>query len=164
MLNAIRSIALVSTLASPVLLGSAAIVQQGALAHSNGHEFTAGEPGDPTEAARLVEIVMDEGPGRMTYAPDRIEVRKGEQIRFVLKNVGALRHEFLIDTFANNAKHKLEMEKTPDMHHEEANGRHVEPKRTAELVWRFTKSGTFEIACLIPGHYEAGMKGVVVVK
>jgi uncharacterized cupredoxin-like copper-binding protein len=50
------------------------------------------------------------------------------------------------------------------MAHEEANGRHVGPGQTAELLWRFTKAGTFEFACLIPGHYETGMKGVVVVK
>jgi uncharacterized cupredoxin-like copper-binding protein len=56
------------------------------------------------------------------------------------------------------------MEKSPDMAHEEPNGRHVEPRRTAEILWRFTKAGTFEFACLIPGHYEAGMKGAIVVK
>jgi uncharacterized cupredoxin-like copper-binding protein len=56
------------------------------------------------------------------------------------------------------------MEKSPDMAHGEPNGRHVEPRQTAEILWRFTKAGTFEFACLIPGHYEAGMKGAIVVK
>jgi uncharacterized cupredoxin-like copper-binding protein len=91
-------------------------------------------------------------------------VRKGEVVRFVLKNAGALRHEIVIDSVENNARHKAEMEKSPDLEHEEPNGRHVEPKQSAELIWRFTKAGTFEYACLIPGHYESGMKGIIVVK
>jgi uncharacterized cupredoxin-like copper-binding protein len=100
----------------------------------------------------------------MTYAPNKVEVRKGEQIKFVLKNTGDLAHEFLIDSFENNARHKVEMEKNPEMEHDEPNGARVEPKKGAEILWRFSKAGTFEFACLIPGHYETGMKGTVVVK
>jgi uncharacterized cupredoxin-like copper-binding protein len=86
---------------------------------------------------------MREGGGTMTCIPERIEVRKGEQIKLVIKNAGQLRHELLIATFGGNAKHRAEMEKSPDMAHEEPNGRH---------------------ACLMPGNYESGMKGIVVVK
>jgi uncharacterized cupredoxin-like copper-binding protein len=100
----------------------------------------------------------------MTYSPSRIEVRKGEQVRFVLRNTGDLSHEFLLDSFENNAKHKIAMEKNPEMEHDDPNGKRVEPKASSEILWRFTKAGTFEFACLIPGHYESGMKGVVVVK
>jgi uncharacterized cupredoxin-like copper-binding protein len=129
-----------------------------------GHVFAAGEPGDAKKPFRTVEIIMNEGPGVMSYSTDRIEVRKGEQIKFVLKNTGYLAHEFLLDSVENNAKHKIEMEKHPDMEHDEPNGKKLEPKASSEIIWRFTKAGTFEFACLIPGHYEAGMKGVVVVK
>ena len=141
----------------------------GAAAHtghgqSKARAFAAGEPGNPKRRFRVVEIVMAEGSGTMTYTPDRIEVKKGEQIKFVLRNVGLLDHEFLVDSVANNARHKKEMEAKPDMQHEEPNGATVKPGATGELLWRFTKSGTFEFACLIPGHYEAGMKGTLVVK
>ena len=44
------------------------------------------------------------------------------------------------------------------------NGKRVEPNKSAEILWRFTKAGTFEFACLIPGHYETGMKGTVIAK
>jgi uncharacterized cupredoxin-like copper-binding protein len=132
--------------------------------HGDSHHFAAGEPGDPGKAHRVVTVVMSEGPGTMTYNPDRIEVRKGEQIKLVLRNAGQLAHELVLDTPASNARHKAEMEKNPDMAHDEPNGRHVAPGRSAEMLWRFTKAGTFEYACLIPGHYEAGMKGVVIVK
>ncbi len=107
---------------------------------------------------------MTDGPGTMAYTPDRLEVKRGEQIRFVLKNVGTVDHEFLIDSFANNAKHKKEMAERPDMAHTEPNGARLKPNATAEIVWRFTKAGTFEFACLISGHYETGMKGTFVVK
>jgi len=151
------------------LLGLAALIQGANLgsparAHTEGHVFAAGEPGDPKKRFRVIEIAMNDGPGTMSYTPSKIEVRQGEQIKFVLKNVGYLPHEFLLDSFENNAKHKIEMQKNPEMEHDDPNGRRVEPKKAAEILWRFTKAGTFEFACLIPGHYETGMKGVVVVK
>ena len=159
----IRNIVLASA-----VIGVAALVQFANLgqprAHTPSGVFAAGEPGDPKKPFRVIEITMTDGPGTMTYSPDRINVRKGEQIKFVLKNTGYLAHEFLIDSFENNAKHKIEMQKNPEMEHDDPNGKRVEPKKSAEILWRFTKAGTFEFACLIPGHYETGMKGVVVVK
>jgi uncharacterized cupredoxin-like copper-binding protein len=174
--NIARSIAVASVLAAAALLVPAASLHRHALAHGPhsdghgaghghaGHGFAAGEPGDSRKAGRVIEIIMREGAGTMTFSPDRIELRRGEQVKLVLKNAGELSHELLIDSPANNARHKIEMEKNPDMEHAEPNGRRVEPRQSAELVWRFTKAGTFEFACLIPGHYEAGMKGIVVVK
>ena len=134
-----------------------------ASAHT-GHTFAAGEPGDPKKPFRTVEIIMTDGPGTMAYSPDRIEAKTGEQIRFVLKNVGLVDHEFLIDSLENNAKHKKEMEKNSQMEHHDPNGARLRPNATAEILWRFTKAGTFEFACLIPGHYETGMKGTFVVR
>jgi len=145
------------------LLTNGAIVPIRAIAHTD-HKFAAGEPGDAKKPFRVIEITMTDGPGTMSYSPDKIEVRKGEQIKFVLKNTGYLAHEFLLDSFENNAKHKIEMAKNPEMEHEEPNGKRLDPKKSAEILWRFTTAGTFEFACLIPGHYETGMKGVVVVK
>ena len=139
------------------------MVSMRAAAHG-GHVFAAGEPGDPNKPFRVVEITLTDGPGMMSYSPDKIDVRKGEQIKFVLKNTGYLAHEFLLDSLENNAKHKIEMEKNPEMEHDDPNGKRLEPNKSADILWRFTKAGTFEFACLIPGHYETGMKGLVVVK
>ena len=150
------AIAAISMLSGPSVLGRAS-------AHGN-HTFAAGEPGDPRKPFRVVEILMTDGAGTMAYAPDRLEVKKGEQIKFVLKNVGAVDHEFLIDSFANNAKHKKEMETHSHMDHSEPNAARLKPNARAEILWRFTKAGTFEFACLIPGHYETGMKGTLIVK
>jgi uncharacterized cupredoxin-like copper-binding protein len=166
MAHAPRRLAIISALAGAVLLWPAA--PQPALGHDDGHaaarKFAAGEPGGAGKVDRVIVIEMREGDGSMSYSPGRIEVRKGERVKLVLRNVGQLRHEIVIDTFENNARHKVEMEKSPGMEHEEPNGRQVEPGQTGELVWRFTSAGTFEYACLIPGHYESGMKGIIVVK
>jgi uncharacterized cupredoxin-like copper-binding protein len=128
--------------------------------------FAAGEPGDPKKPiAGTMEITMHETEdAKMLFSPNWVEVKRGEQVRFVLKNAGKVDHEFMLDSVANNAKHKIAMEKNPDMEHDDPNGRRLNPDGSSEIVWRFTKAGTFEFACLIPGHYESGMKGTVVVK
>lgn len=100
----------------------------------------------------------------MLFNPDRIEVRRGEQIRFVLKNAGELEHEFVLGTREENRRHAEQMQKNPDMEHDDPNGKRITPKKAGEILWRFTKSGEFEFACLIPGHLEAGMLGKVVVR
>ena len=129
------------------------------------HEsFSAGEPGDPKKPARIVNVVMREADGKMMFVPDRLEIKKGEQIKFLLRNNGDLDHEFLLASTAENLKHAEEMKKNPDMEHDDPNGKRLAPKKSAELVWRFTKAGEFEYGCLIPGHREAGMTGKIVVK
>jgi uncharacterized cupredoxin-like copper-binding protein len=153
------------TLAALLLTAApiAALAAPGAPGHS--HEtFTAGEPGDPKKPARVVQITMKEQDGKMLFIPDRIEVRKGEQIKFVLRNNGELKHEFMLASKAENDKHAELMQKYPDMEHDDPNGKTLETKKAGELVWRFTKVGEFEFACLIPGHRESGMHGKVIVK
>lgn len=130
-----------------------------------GHtHFSAGVPGNPKKPARVVEVAMKEGDGKMEYVPSRVEVKRGEQIRFVLKNAGELAHEFVLATTAENLKHAELMKKYPEMEHDDPNSKTLQPKAGAEIVWRFTKRGTFEFGCLIPGHREAGMTGTIVVK
>jgi uncharacterized cupredoxin-like copper-binding protein len=122
--------------------------------------YSAGEPGNPKQPSRTVEIDMSE----MKYAPARIEVKRGEQIRFVIRNVGEDDHEFLLATTAENLKHAEDMQKHPHVEHEEPNAVRLTPKKSAEIVWKFTKPGTFEYSCLIPGHRFNGMIGEFSVK
>ena len=149
-----------------IAAGGIAFAGPGEKGHSHGHDagFSAGEPGDPKKPARIVQITMNEGDGKMMYVPDRVEIRRGEQIKFVLRNNGALDHEFILATTAENLKHAEEMKKNPEMEHDDPNAKRLAPKKTNEVVWRFTKAGEFEFGCLIPGHREAGMIGTVVVK
>jgi uncharacterized cupredoxin-like copper-binding protein len=144
-----------------LLLTSSAAVT---VAHEDHGNFSAGEPGNPKKPARVVMITMREEPGKMMFIPNRVEVKKGEQIRFMLKNSGALEHEFMLATAEENAKHAEQMKKFPDMEHDDPNGKRLKPNATAEIVWKFSKAGEFQFGCLIPGHPEAGMLGTVIVK
>ena len=156
-----KRIALAALLAT--LAPIAAVSAPGTTGH-NHETFTAGEPGDPKKPARVVPITMKEEDGKMLFIPDRVEVRKGEQIKFVLRNNGELAHEFMLASKAENDKHAELMQKYPDMEHDDPNGKTLQTKKSTELVWKFTKAGEFEFACLIPGHREAGMHGKVIVK
>ncbi|WP_375157076.1 cupredoxin domain-containing protein [Bradyrhizobium sp. RDT46] len=133
-----------------------------ALAHDKQSHatFSAGEPGDPKKPARTIEILMNE----MDYTPAKIEVKRGEQIRFVLRNVGKEDHEFLLATTKENLAHAEQMKKHPHMEHDEPNAARLAPKKTTEILWKFSKPGTFEYSCLIPDHREYGMVGQVTVK
>jgi uncharacterized cupredoxin-like copper-binding protein len=141
----------------------AAIAAPGAPGHT--HEtFAAGEPGNPKRPFRVVQVSMKEEDGKMLFVPDRVEVKKGEQVKFVLRNHGELKHEFMLATKAENDKHAALMQKYPDMEHDDPNGKSLETRKSGALIWKFTKAGEFEFACLIPGHREAGMHGKVIVK
>jgi uncharacterized cupredoxin-like copper-binding protein len=132
-----------------------------ALAAHEGHgHYSAGEPGDPNKPARVITVLMNE----MDYTPSKIEVKRGEQIRFAIRNVGTESHEFMLATTAENLKHAEVMKKDPDMQHDDPNGVTLAPKKTAEILWKFSKAGTFEYSCLIPKRRESGMIGTISVK
>ena len=154
-------------LVAATLLSAGAWAGEGPAGHSHaghGESFSAGEPGDPKKPSRTVRVTMGEADGKMLFAPARLEIKKGEQIKFVLRNDGELDHEFVLASTADNLKHAEAMQKNPDMAHDEPNGKQLAPKKTGEFIWKFTKAGEFEYACLIPGHREAGMIGTVAVK
>jgi uncharacterized cupredoxin-like copper-binding protein len=148
-----------STVVAVSLAGIAA-----AHAHGGGGETAYGKPGDGVGPVRIVQVVMREEDGRMIFQPDRLRVRKGEQVRFLLRNNGQIEHEFVVATLEDNLHHMKAMEANPDMRHEEPNARRLDPKQTGEILWRFTKPGTFDFSCLIPGHRQAGMTGTIVVE
>lgn len=143
-----------------LIAGVALCVGQSAYAHEAHGEYSAGEPGDPKKPSREIIILMSE----MDYTPAKIEVKRGEQIRFVIRNVGAESHEFLLASTADNLKHAEAMKRNPHMGHDEPNGLRLTPKAEGSIVWKFSKAGTFEYSCLIPTHREYGMIGNVVVK
>jgi uncharacterized cupredoxin-like copper-binding protein len=135
----------------------------GSAPHSHDGAKVYGEPGDPTQPARSIEITMSEtDDGQMIFSPQKIQASAGEQVRFKIQNSGQLEHEFVLATHEENLKHGLEMQKNPDMEHDDPNAVRLQPGKTGEIVWKFTNSGDFEFACLIPGHRESGMYGTVV--
>ncbi|WP_342214227.1 cupredoxin family protein [Aminobacter anthyllidis] len=99
----------------------------------------------------------------MIFSPSSVQARAGEQIRFKVRNVGEINHEFVLATAEANQKHSIEMQKNPDMEHDDPNAIRVASGKTGEMLWKFTNTGGFEFACLIPGHREAGMIGLAAV-
>ena len=129
------------------------------------HEASAfGEAADPKKPSRTIHVVMREDGNKMLYVPDTIEVKKGEQIRFIIDNEGLYNHEFVLGTEKAIRAHAVEMKSHPDMEHDDAHSLRLGMLTRGELLWHFTKTGRFLYACLIPGHLERGMRGTIIVK
>jgi len=124
------------------------------------HTADRGRPGDPEKVTRSIEVEMNDA---MRFRPDSIHVKRGETIRFIVRNVGKLRHEMVLGTIEEMKEHAEMMRMSPDMKHAEPNQVSVEPGKTGELIWQFNREGTFDFACLQPGHFEAGMVGKILV-
>jgi len=116
--------------------------------------------GKRAEARRTITIDMTDA---MRFTPDAITVQEGETVRFVVRNTGRMLHEMVIGTPDELVKHAAMMARFPNMEHDEAYMVHVDPGKTGEIVWTFNRAGRFEFACLIAGHYEAGMRGTITV-
>ncbi|HZP94603.1 MAG TPA: cupredoxin family protein [Burkholderiales bacterium] len=123
--------------------------------HDAGTFSDAGQPGKPSAVTRTIRVRMLDS---MRFDPSSITVKTGDTVRFVAVNEGRLRHEFGIGTHEEQLEHDEMMKVMPDMVHDDPNVVTLEPGQTRELIWQFTKPGTFEIACHTPGHYPAGMK------
>ena len=116
-----------------------------------------GIAGDAKSVTRTVAISMKE----MRFSPAKIDVKQGETIRFVIKNEGKLLHELVIGTKKELDEHAAMMVKFPTMEHDEPYMSHVASGKIGEIVWTFNRPGNFEFACLIAGHYQAGMVGKI---
>ena len=151
--------------AAAVLL-SLATLSSLAAAHGNkAHEAAGpvkmeqkpwGIAGQAKAVSRTIHIGMTDA---MRFTPDQLVVRQGETIRFVHNNSGQVMHEFVLGTKQELDAHAALMKKFPGMEHDEPYMSHVAPGQRGEIIWRFNRAGEFDFACLLPGHYEAGMVG-----
>jgi uncharacterized cupredoxin-like copper-binding protein len=124
-------------------------------------EHAFGKEGDPKKVTRTIAIDMTD---TMRFGPADITVKEGETIKFVVTNKGKMMHEMVIGTMDELKAHGELMKKYPGMEHDEPYMSHVSPGKKEQMVWQFTKAGEFHYACLIPGHFEAGMVGKITVK
>ncbi len=157
----------ITSTAIPRLAAALALILSGTAfasgKHAGGHghdndETAIGKPGIAARASRTVTVVMSDN---MRYTPADIHVKQGETVRFVVKNNGQVKHELSLGTQKELLEHLEQMKKFPDMEHDEPSKVTLAPGKQGEIVWQFTKAGTVNFACLMPGHYEAGMKGAV---
>lgn len=119
-----------------------------------------GIAGAPAKVQRVVRVAMSDD---MRFTPSLIKIKQGQTIRFMIHNQGAVLHEFVLGTRQVLEAHAELMKRFPDMEHDEPHMAHVTPGQTGEIVWTFNRAGEFDFACLMPGHFEAGMVGRVVV-
>jgi uncharacterized cupredoxin-like copper-binding protein len=134
--------------------------------HGHGHSGSAaqsaiGKPGVAAKASRTVTVEMSDN---MRFTPSEIQVKQGETVRFIVKNIGQVKHELSLGTQKELMEHLEQMKKFPEMEHDEPSKVTLAPGKQGEIVWQFTTAGVVNFACLMPGHYEAGMKGAVMVK
>ena len=146
-------------------------------------EHVFGRAGDPRRVTRTFHVGMDDRMHfRATAAlrhdaksdvrpgdthqmkPGDIVVKRGETVRFVVRNHGKAMHEMVIGTMRELKDHADLMRKFPGMEHDEPYMAHVAPGKQGEIVWQFTKPGEFYYACLVPGHMEAGMIAKITVQ
>jgi uncharacterized cupredoxin-like copper-binding protein len=120
-----------------------------------------GIAGPAKAAKRTIEIKMIDS---MRFTPDRIEVNQGDTVRLTMANTGAVMHEMVLGTQVDLNEHAALMKRFPNMEHDEPYMAHVPPGKTGEIIWTFNRPGDFDFACLLPGHFEAGMVGKIVVK
>lgn len=134
--------------------------KHGLAGHSHTAVSVAGRPGNPQRVARTIRMdALD----TMRYDQDEIHVKAGETVRFVLTNRGKIPHEFVLGSIEEQKEHEEMMANMPGMKHEDENSVSLAPGESKEWVWQFGKAGKIEIACHLPGHYQAGMKSAVVV-
>ena len=128
--------------------------------HAGGHGGVdeIGKPGVAANVTRTVNVDMTDD---MRFHTSKIAVKQGETIRFVAKNSGQVKHEMVLGTAKELKDHYEVMKKNPEMEHADENMVTVAPGKSGEIIWHFTKAGKVDFACLQPGHYDAGMKGMV---
>lgn len=123
-------------------------------------EKVFGRPGDPKKVLRTIRIDMSD---EMEYLPNGLRLRQGDTVRFEVRNTGKVMHELVLGTMDELKEHAELMRKHPRMEHDAPYMAHVAPGKAETIVWQFTQAGEFFYGCLIPGHFEAGMIGKVVV-
>jgi uncharacterized cupredoxin-like copper-binding protein len=122
------------------------------------HEF--GKASDPQLAKKTVIIDMTD---KLRFEPAEVRVKRGETVRFVVRNKGKLMHEMVLGTGDSLNQHAKMMKKFPGMEHDEPHMAHVSPGEEHTMGWQFTKAGEYDFGCLVLGHLEGGMKGKIIV-
>ena len=135
-----------------------------------------GSKGNLNEVSRIIKVKMYDN----YYEPSSFSIEAGETIKFEVENVGMLVHEFNIANKMMHMKHQPEMSKMAEngillafsidkekmkkmakmdksMAHSHSNSVLLEPKQKGEIIWNFINAVNIEIACNVPGHYQAGM-------
>ena len=145
-----------------ITTGATAVFAHNNSAHSSAPvekvQTAWGIAGDAKAVNRTITVTMTD---QMRFIPAELQIRAGDTVKLVVRNAGKGLHELVIGTKAELDAHAALMVKFPDMEHSEPYMTHVKPGKTDQLIWTFNRVGEFEFACLLPGHYQAGMVGKI---
>ena len=142
-----------------------------------------GSKGNETDVTRVIKVVMYDN----YYEPSSFQIKEGETVKFEVENAGMLVHEFNIANKMMHMKHQPEMIKMAEngillafsidkekmkkmakmdksMGHSHSNSVLLEPKQKGDIIWKFDNAVNIEVACNVPGHYQAGMIAKVNIK
>jgi uncharacterized cupredoxin-like copper-binding protein len=129
---------------------------------ASGASSNVGQPGDPAQATRTVEVRAGDD---LRFQPDQVQVKVGETVTFKVINTASVEHDFTLGDDAAQGAHEKEMRAmaSGDMTgmQDDANAIHIPPGATKTITWTFTKAGTTIYGCHEPGHYASGMKGTI---
>ncbi len=121
--------------------------------------------GDAAQPARGIEILIRERPdGRMYFLPDAIELRRGEQVRFSVKNESEKPHYLLVAPTTDITRAMAQLRGNPRGTLPAPNSVRVGPSESGEVFWHFTRAGELEFSSVLPGDREAGLYGRLVVR
>jgi len=109
--------------------------------------FVAGTQANP----RVVQIVATP---QLRFVPAVVTIQAGETITFEVTTMGPVIHEFMVGPAVDVAADKAGTPEIADLG----------MMQTRSLTYTFTGPGPFAYACHVPGHYEAGMSGTIVVQ
>lgn len=123
-----------------------------------GAAFAFGEPADPSDTDRVIEVDALDTP---SFAPAAIDVALGETVTFAVRNAGDVAHEFVLGDTATQDQHQGEMGEMGHSMADEPNAVSVAPSAETSLTWTFTEPGTVLYACHVDDHYAEGMVGQV---
>ena len=176
MKNMLKSVAVIALAVAPPSMLSSTVNAAGS--HGTDHAAKIGTPGKPESATRTITITMYDN----YYEPEGLTIKEGETVRFVIENKGEFVHEFNIATGDMHRAHAPEMmmmvehgvleadkinwDAAKKMQasmghgmHDEPNSLLLEPGKSGEIIWTFPEHAKLEFACNVPGHYDAGMIG-----
>lgn len=146
-----------------------AVAGPGGNGHGHGHGANGKKFGEPGKAAEVDRVVRVRADG-LSYELEETRFRVGETVKFVITNVSGLPHDFTLGNAATQAAHRKEMAEmiagdgmSGHMDHNDGNAVFLKPGETKALIWKFTRTGQLKYGCNVPGHYEAGMEGPIVV-
>lgn len=141
---------------------SAALVLACAVPAARAQEASAeaGRPGDPQHAVRTVRVHLYD---TRRFTPARVVVRQGDTVRFLVHNAGTQVHTLALGTPPALQRQSQALADPAAVPPEGAAVR-LKPGTSGRFVWQFTQPGSFQFACIEPGHLETGMVGTIIVK